>query len=720
MKGLRFTTAAAFLVGAASQAIAAADTAESGDSLAARTSVAAAAGAEQSIVVVGQRSQYGAKSTTTATKTDTDIRNIPQALTVVSEEQIEDQQIRSVAELLTFVPGASPATGEGNRDTFTLRGNSSTADFFVDGIRDDVQYFRDFYNVDRVEVLKGPNAMIFGRGGGGGIVNRVMKRPSFGEYREALTSTDNYGGVRLTGDVDHAFGSGVGVRIDGLYENGDSFRDHFDLKRYGVNPTVAFQAGDNTRIDLGYEYFHDWRVADRGVPSDAGEPLEGFDRVFFGDPGKSFAKANVNLVRFGIEHRIADGLTIKNQTLFGDYGKFYQNIYAGGAVLAATSTLPERVKLGAYNNRNNRTNLFSQTDLVWENRLAGIDQTLLFGFEVGRQKSRNQRNTGTLSGDCLLADKSVPLSDPTCDVDAVWAPVASDANNRVKATIGAIYFQDQIRPTDWLEIVAGLRFDSFKLNVDDLRPQVNRGFSRRDGLWSPRFGLVFKPRENLSIYTNYSRSYLPQSGDQFSGLDINTSSLKPERFDNYEVGAKWEPTDGLLATIAVYRLDRSNTRVSNPDGSGTFLLTGEQRSRGVELGLERSITNRWQVSAGYAWQKAEVTSATTACLSGDCEVPNVPRHSFSLWNRYDVSKSVGLGLGVIARSKSFASISNAVVLPGYARVDAAAYYKMMRGVEAQINVENILGADYFPMTNGDNNIAPGGPRAIRAQLRFGI
>ena len=726
MKGLTIASSvAALLAGVSSQAVAAeaAEASQAATTTAsAGASASAAEGGGQTIVVTGQRPEYGAKSTTTATKTNTDIRNIPQALTVISEKQIEDQAIRSVAELLTFVPGASPATGESNRDTFTLRGNSSTADFFVDGIRDDVQYFRDFYNAERVEVLKGPNAMIFGRGGGGGIVNRVIKRPSFGDYREALTSTDNYGGIRLTGDVDQALGSSFGFRINGLYENADSFRRHVDLKRYGVNPTLAFKAGDSTRVDVGYEYFHDWRVADRGLPSDSGEPLRGFDRTFFGDPGKSYAKADVNLVRFGIEHEIADGLTVKNHTLFGDYEKFYQNIFAGGAVLPADAAkdLPERVKLGAYNNRNNRQNLFSQTDLTWENDLAGIDQTLLFGFEVGRQRSRNRRNTGTLSGDCLLPGGTVPLSDPTCDVDALWAPVPNDANNRTRATVAAIYVQDQIRPTDWLEIVAGLRFDSFKLHVDDLRPQVNRSFSRRDGLWSPRLGLVLKPRDNLSLYTSYSRSYLPQSGDQFSGLDINTSSLRPERFDNYEVGAKWEPLDGLLATIAVYRLDRSNTRVANPDGTGTFLLSGKQRSRGVELGLERSISNRWQVSAGYAWQKAEVTSATTACASGDCEVPNVPRHSFSLWNRYDVSNALGLGLGVIARSKTFASISNAVTLPGYARVDAAAYYKLMRGVEAQINVENILGAHYFPMTNGDNNIAPGAPRTVKAQLRFGL
>jgi catecholate siderophore receptor len=722
MKGLQTVSfAAAFLAGVSSPAMAATAASADADALTAGASAVASADAEQTIVVTGQRPEYGARSTKTATKTDTDILNIPQALTVISEKQIEDQAIRSVAELLTFVPGASPATGEGNRDTFTLRGNSSTADFFMDGVRDDVQYFRDFYNVDRVEILKGPNAMTFGRGGGGGIVNRVMKRPTFGDYREVLSSTNKYGGIRLTGDFDQSMGQSVGFRVNALYENGDSFRRHVDLKRYGLNPTLAFQAGENTRIDLGHEYFHDRRTADRGVPSIAGKPLGGFDRTFFGDPDRSYAKAKVNIVRFGIEHELADGLTIKNHTLFGDYDKFYQNIFAGGPVLDATATLPERFRPGAYNNGSKRQNLFSQTDLVWENKLAGIDQTLLFGFEVGRQKSRNQRNTGALSGDCLLADGSLPLSDPTCDFDATWAPAATDANNRTKATVGAVYFQDQVRPADWLEIVAGLRFDSFRLHVDDFRAAPRGGtFGRKDGLWSPRLGVVLKPNDRLSIYTSYSRSYLPQSGDQFSGLDVNTETLKPERFDNYEVGAKWEPLDGLLATAAIYRLDRSNTRVANPDGSGTFLLSGKQRSRGIELGLERSISARWQVSAGYAWQKAEVTSATTACASGDCEVPNVPRHSFSVWNRYDVSKSLGVGLGVIARTKSFASIGNSVRLPGYARVDAAAYYRVMRGVEAQINVENIFGADYFPMTNGDNNIAPGAPRSVKAQLRFGF
>ena len=669
------------------------------------------------IVVVGQREEYGVRSTSTATKTNTDIKDVPQALTVISESQVEDQQLRSIADVMYFVPGATPGTGESNRDQITLRGNNTTADFFVDGIRDDVQYFRDFYNVDRIEVLKGPNSMIFGRGGGGGIVNRVTKRSSLGTHREMIAAGDSYGGVRLTGDIDQPMGANVGLRVNGMYENGESFRRHVDLERYGISPTVGILAGPGTRIDISYEYLHDRRTTDRGVPSlsdgnpdTVDQPLDGFDKTFFGDPDQSFAKSDVNVATFAVEHRFADDLTLRNRTLFGDYDKFYQNIFPNSAINGAGT-----VTLGAYNSRNDRKNLFSQTDLIWENRLGGIDQTMLVGFELGRQTSRNQRLTGSFAP----GQNPVPLSDPTIDAIVTFAPSASDANNRTEATIAAAYIQDQVRISPMFEIVAGIRYDHFELDVDDLRG-AGAEFGRTDNLWSPRLGLIFKPTENLSIYASYSRSYLPQSGDQFSGLDITSEALKPERFDNYEIGAKWEPVDGLLATAAIYQLDRSNTRAPNPDGSGTVVLTGEQRSKGVELGLERSISDNWQISAGYAWQKADITERTSACnpATAHCDVPLVPRHSFSLWTRYDVSKQFGVGFGAIARSKSYASISNQVKLPGYARFDAALFYTLTHNIEAQINVENLLGADYFATAHSDNNIAPGAPTTAKAALRF--
>jgi len=693
---LLYPLAAALVCGAAPAHAAGTDATASAD-----------AGTGPDIVITGERVPYGVKVTTSATKTATDIRNVPQAMTIISSQQIADQQIRSVGEMLLFVPGASYNSGEGNRDTLVLRGNSSTADFFVDGVRDDVQYFRDFYNVDRVEVLKGPNAMIFGRGGGGGIVNRVLKRPSFTPSRGAVVAGDGWGARRFSADLDQPLSGTVGLRLNGLYENSDSFRHDVELKRYGINPTAALLLGPDTRVDLSYEFFHDRRTADRGVPADGDEPIRGFTRTFFGDPDKSFAKADVNLATIATEHRIADGLTLKNRTMFGDYNKFYQNIYPN-----SFNATTGRVALAGYNNRNDRRNLFSQTDLMWENRLAGIDQTFLVGFEVGGEKSRNKRLTAT-----SISPSSVPVDDPTVDADVTFSALPSDADNRVHASVAAFYVQDQIRPAKWLEIVAGLRFDSLKIDVDDLRPVGGGEFGRRDHLWSPRFGIVLKPTDDLSIYGSFSRSYLPQSGDQFSSLTPVTEGLKPERFDNYEVGAKLQLPGGLLATAALYRLDRTNTRATDPLNPSRTVLTGAQRSRGLEIGLERSITSRWLIAGGYALQKAEITETTAAAPEGR-EVPLVPRHSFSLWNRYDFTKTIGAGVGLIARSKSYATISNAVKLPGYARLDAALYYRLPGGVEAQINVENLFGVHYFPTANADNNIAPGAPRTVKATVGY--
>jgi catecholate siderophore receptor len=668
----------------------------------------AADGDQQTIVVTGQRPEYGIKSTGTATRTDTLLRNIPQALSVVSEAQIEDQSLRSVADLLLFVPGATPGTGESNRDQLTLRGNNTTADFFVDGLRDDAQYFRDFYNLDRVEVLKGPNAMIFGRGGGGGIINRVTKRASLSSGQQFIISRDSEGGMRGTADVDLAVTGSVGVRVNSVWEKGDSFRRDVEMKRYGINPTVGFVAGPDTRIDLSYEYFHDRRTTDRGIPSLRGRPVRGEDRTFFGDPDDSFADAGVQIASFAAEHGFSESLKLRNRTLLADYDKFYQNVFPSSAVKTVDGV--QGIDLGAYNSRNDRRNLLSQTDLIWTGSLLGMDQTLLVGFEVGRQKSRNHR----MSGSFAAGQKFVPLDDPTGDRDVSYASVPGDANNRTRADVAAGYVQTQLRPSDMFEIVAGLRFDRFRLSVDDERPEVAT-FTRTDQLWSPRLGLVFKPANNLSLYGSYSRSYLPQSGEQFSGLNPTTAALKPERFDNYEVGAKWEPVDGLLATAAFYQLNRTNTQAR--DALDRVVLTGATRTRGLELGLERSVTDEWQVSAGYALQDSEITEATTACVSGSCDVPLVPRHSFSLWTKYQFTRPFAAGLGVLARSRSYASISNAVELPGYARLDGALYYRLAPGIEAQLNVENLLNRNYFPTAHNDNNIAPGAPRTARLTLR---
>ncbi|HEX9932828.1 MAG TPA: TonB-dependent siderophore receptor [Allosphingosinicella sp.] len=709
----------AFAAASAAPAAGAPDAAVAADAavaIAAAPADADAAVAEEegsSIVVTGQRTEYGARRIRSATRTDTDIRDVPQAMTVISESQIEDQALRSIADVLTYVPGATPGTGEANRDQITLRGNNTTADFFLDGIRDDAQYFRDLYNLDRVEVLRGPNAMIFGRGGGGGVVNRVTKRTSGEAWREFGLAADGEGGVRATGDVDLPIGGGVGLRVNGLFENGESFRRGVELERYGVNPTLGASLGD-TRLDLSYEYFHDRRTTDRGVPAFGDRPLEGADRLFFGDPEDSFSDVDVHIGGFSAEHRFSDALTLRNRTQYADYDKAYQNIYPGD-LNEATGM----VSLSAYRDTTRRQNLISQTDLVWRTDTGGVGHTLLLGFELGQQETVNRRLNGFFQPSDS-ATFNVSATAPTIDANIVFRPVNTNAAktpanwNETEATVAAVYVQDQLRLSDAVEIVAGLRFDRFDLDAVNLNNGAR--FDRVDELVSPRLGLIVRPVPELSLYASYSRSYLPSAGDQFTSLDLTGEALEPERFDNYEFGAKWEPVSGLLATLAVYRLDRTNTRAPGAT-PGTVVLTGAQRSRGLEIGLERNISDNWQISAGYSLQEAEIRRTTAAAPAGR-EVPLVPRHQFALWNRYDLSERFGLGLGIVARSRMFASISNAVTLPGYARLDGAAFVEVADGIEAQVNVENLLGADYFPTAHNDNNIAPGAPRTVRGTVRF--
>ena len=245
---------------------------------------------------------YSVPAVSSATKTTTPLRDVPQAISVVSRALIADQRMASMADVTRYMPGVGFAQGEGNRDTPILRGNSSTSDFFIDGVRDDVQYFRDVYNVDRVEALKGPNAMIFGRGGVGGVINRVTRQADWGQSREASVQFGSWDNRRFTADVGRGLNQTVALRATALYENSDSYRNGAGVDRVGINPTVAVRLGPNTTVRAGYQYFHDERVADRGISSFNGRPVETDAGTFFGDPSRSPSDATVNLISGLLEH----------------------------------------------------------------------------------------------------------------------------------------------------------------------------------------------------------------------------------------------------------------------------------------------------------------------------------------------------------------------------------------------------------------------------------
>src|SRR5689334_15745614 len=265
-----------------------------------------------------------------STKTATPLRDVPQAVPVVACALIRDQLMSSVADTVNYVPGVTAHQGENNRDQIIVRGNSSSADFYVSGVRDVVQYCRDLYNVERIEALKGPNGMVFGRGGGGGVINRVTKQAGFLRSGEAMLQAGSYGNRRFSADLNQPLSSALALRVNGVFEDADSFRQGVELQRYGIAPSITFVASDRTMLTVEYEHFHDERVADRGISSYGGRPVDVAPSTYFGNPADSHVDASVDLGAVSIEHE-ARGFTIRNRTVIGNYDRGYQN-YVPGAV----------------------------------------------------------------------------------------------------------------------------------------------------------------------------------------------------------------------------------------------------------------------------------------------------------------------------------------------------------------------------------------------------
>lgn len=669
------------------------------------------------LTVYGERRGYGAFNSDSALKVPTPLKDTPQSVSVIPETLIRDANLRSVGDLLRFVPGAGAAQGEGHRDQIVLRGNNTTADFFVDGLRDDVQYYRPLYNLERVEVLRGSNALAFGRGGGGGVVNRVTKAPVLeSPFATVFGGVDSFGGFFAEADVNQPLGGGVGLRLNAFYEDGRTHRDVFELERFGANPTLRLQPGKNTALILSYEYLNDFRIVDRGVPSLGGLPIRGFRDTFFGDAALNEADLAAHIVRARAEHAFSDRLTLSAQFVFGDFDKSYRNAFPATAVSFDPVSGAGSLGVEAYFDPTTRRNLIGQANLVWRPQSGPVRHTLLAGLEAGDQRTANQRVNGFFDGGAPVTSLGrrtlATLSDPFVVPAVTFRAGPGNRDVETDALLFSAYVQDQLA---WgpVQLILGARFDRFDLEVRDLL--AGQTFQRTDGVFSPRAGLVYQATPNLSAYFSYARSFLPQSGDQFLSLDASLEALAPERFNSYEVGAKWDITGRLAFTAALYQLGRDNTRA--PSGqAGVIVLTGAQRSRGLELSLQGEVTRAWSLAASYALQEAEITAGTTAAPAGR-QIALTPRHTVTLWSRHNVTRRFGLAGGVTYAAESFAAISNATRLPGYTRLDAALYLRLTEHVEAQVNLENLTNVAYFPTAHTDNNITTGAPVNAAFRLR---
>lgn len=669
------------------------------------------------------RDSYKITGSVTATKTDTPLIDVPQSVTVVSIKQIADQAASSIGEAIRYVPGVFSAQGEGNRDTLILRGNSTTGDFFVDGVRDDVQTYRDLYNIDRLEIFKGPNAMIFGRGGIGGVVNRVTKVAGWDTVREVRLEAGSYDHGRVSFDLGAPLSDTAALRLTGVYQNSGSYRDGVEYERWGLNPTAAFKLGEFTTLQLGYERFEDDRVADRGVPSrfraagvaEVG-PLRTPRGQFFGDPKNSPTWTDTDAVTLFVEHQFNDQVSIRNRTRWADYDKFYQNVFTTGVNAAETTTT-----LSAYNQATTRRNLINQTDLNAKFTTGAVEHTLLVGAEFGRQKTDNRRLEGRFAGGATSL--TVPIAGSNVSAPLTWTQIASSGDNEGVAKVAAGYIQDQISFSPMFDLVVGVRYENFKTEVTDRRTVgfpagQARDVEVTDTLWSPRVGVIFKPVENASIYASYSKTYLPRGGEQLTSLSPTNETLDPEVFKNYELGAKWDILPTFNVSAAIFQLDRSNVlALSDPNNAASPTIpVGRQRTKGLEVSAAGAVTDRLSMVAAYTYSDGEFRDNVSGTVLAGNILPNMPKSSASLWTRYDVTPKLGAALGVTYQGKRYASTDNQVFLPSYTRVDAAVYYNINENLTAQVNVENLLDKRYYLYAHSNTNITPGSPTAVKVGL----
>ncbi|MHA7899640.1 MAG: TonB-dependent receptor [Henriciella sp.] len=658
---------------------------------------------QDEIVVIGQ---YLYTDQVNALKSPTPVIDVPQSLSIVTADQILQQGFNSIGDIINYTPGVNTSQGEGHRDAIVFRGVRSTADFFIDGVRDDVQYYRPLYNLEQVEILRGPNALLFGRGGTGGILNRVTKKADLDEtFTGYQASLDSFGAFGAQIDSNYILSDSSAFRLNAMYESLENHRDFYDGERFGINPTARFQLAPLTTLDVSYEYVDHERFIDRGIPTGAnGEPVEAFEDIVFGDPELNTTTLEAHLFRAMLQHRFSDNLKGRFSAFYGDYDKFYENFYA-----SAFDPTTNIVGIDGYVDTTQRQNLILSGDLIGEFQTGRIGHTIVSGVEYIDTQNDNDRFNPVWSSsndDVEFFNVMRPLGfSGGVGINASGNPTTaafSDFNDDTAAELQVFsaYIQDEIEISDQLDVIIGARFDSFDITVDNLDPANLETRSRTDEEISPRFGLVYKPVENVSFYGSYSESFLPRSGEQFANINGDANRLDPDTFTNLEAGVKWDFVPGVSFTAAVFEIEQESPVVSDTDAERLDII--KTTVDGFEVQLQGQVTEQWFVSAGYSYLDG-------AQADGTLRPRELPENMFSLWNAYQVTDRFGLGFGLTYQDESFINNSNTAILPSYTRVDAAAYYDVSEDLRLQLNIENLTDELYFPDSHSTHQATVGAP-----------
>ncbi|WP_323903798.1 TonB-dependent receptor [Aeromonas hydrophila] len=653
---------------------------------------------DETMTVVGKRSQH--EEVATATRTNTPAKLVPQAIDSVKASELTAFGQPTLSEALTGIPGVN-ASGDTRFDGVNIRGFSASNDFYLDGFRDDMQYTRDLGNTERVEVLKGPAAVLYGRGSTGGIVNRVSKKPQKGLESSVSAQVGSFDSRRLAADLNGEAGEQVQVRLNLAQEDKDSFRNGVTSKRTLLAPSVNWEISDKLNWLLQYERNEHDRTPDRGIPGVNGRPADVPKEYVYSDTRRDFIDDVAQSTRSRLTWDINDQWQLRQQLGYTSLDSQFDNTYV-------TSVKGDQVTRSRWQQDLKANSLISNTEAEGQLQTGPIEHRLLVGFEQNWQERTPKlyQNATAIPAGNLYDPGSLPTYDGAMKL-------SSDANHKVRGY--GLYVQDQLSLGDW-HLLAGLRRDDF--TVTSRRNDLNKEETVSVTSLSPRLGLVWNPIEEHAFYASYSKTFTPVGGELIGITpgDKN-NNLDPQHTRLYEGGVKSDWLDGRLATtLSLYRLEMYNKRSKDPLDPTKVILTGLQRTEGIELSARAQLTDELYLRGGIAIQDAEQVKAD-ADLQGKRPM-NVSRQNGELFAGYQSGKQGWFGeTGVTAVGDRFADNANTTTLPGYARFDARAGYRWQQW-ETQLSVENLTDHDYFVSATSASQIMPGTPRQLHLSVAY--
>src|SRR5450830_75435 len=542
---------------------------------------------------------YVAGTSASATKTEMALRDVPQTINVVPAAVIRDQHAMSIQDIMKNIPGVGLSTGDGQRDQVFISGFTAIGDQFVDGFRDDALYFRDLSNVERLEVIKGPAAVLYGRGSSGGLVNRITRKPGV-DITDVALSLTNTAGRRGEVDVGRV-GETVDWRVTGAREVSDSYREQQFIKRTALAPSVAIRLSGATKLLLQGDYLEDRRLTDFGIPSWHGRPVAVDAGTYYGAANArdaDFSQSRVVSTAATLTHKFSDSLSLRNAFRYYDYHLDRNNTNISGNVNEVKGTM----SLGHAKLNRDESGWFNQTELTQKLVTGSLRHEVLYGAEFGKQ------NKDASSWASTVVATNVSIFNPVLlPVDRSKLGARSDTFGTYDTA--AAYVQDAVSISDEWKALAGLRYDRYQQQsrLANALGVTTADLSRTDSAYSPRAGLVWQPSAVQSYYASWSRSFQP-SGENFA-LAANNADLAPETTRNTEVGAKYEFLDGRVSsTISLFRLERDNVKATDPT-TNKIIPVGKQRTDGLELTLSADLKQGWKAIAGYAYLDAKVTDS---------------------------------------------------------------------------------------------------------------